>query len=284
MTKTPFVKPYLKWAGGKRQILPELKKYIPPQISGTYYEPFVGAGALFFDLQRKKAVINDANEELINTYLTIRDQCDELIDLLKKYEDRNNREDFYVIRRLDREENYSSLGAVDKAARFIYLNKTCYNGLYRVNSSGLFNTPFGNYKNPNICDDNVIRAVSKYLNGPNINIRQGDFDDALWDVKKNDFIYFDPPYHSEDNTNFTGYNAGGFSEDEQYALFLTFKRLSDSGAKCMLSNSSTKFINDLYKDYKIMKIKVGRSINSDANGRGAVEEVIVLSWDFDGEI
>lgn len=277
-TTKPLVKPFIKWAGGKRQLIPELVKHIPKDYD-TYYEPFIGGGALLFELQPPKAVISDMNKDLILTYISIRDDIDELIELLKNYETKNNSKDYYIIRSMDRDSNkFSTLKNVERAARLIYLNKTCYNGLYRVNSQGLFNTPFGNYKNPAICDEYVLRAVNDYFVNNNITICNTDFETTVETAKKNDFIYFDPPYHSPDNTNFTGYQSGGFDESEQKRLAKTFKRLDSIGAHCSLSNSSTNFIRDLFKEYHIYSVKANRSINSNGNDRGAVDEVIVTNW------
>jgi len=277
-TTRPLVKPFIKWAGGKRQLIPELNKHIPKKYN-AYYEPFIGGGALLFELQPSKAFISDMNEDLVLTYISVRDGIDELIELLKDYETKNNSKDYYKIRAMDRDaDKFSKMKDVERAARLIYLNKTCYNGLYRVNSQGLFNTPFGNYKNPAICDEYVLRAVNDYFVNNDITIRHMDFEMTVKNAEKSDFIYFDPPYHSPDNTNFTGYQSGGFDESEQERLADTFKRLADIGAYCSLSNSSTKLIRDLYKDYHIYTVKANRAINSNGNDRGAVDEVIVTSW------
>lgn len=184
------VQPFLKWAGGKRQLLSEIKKYIPENIN-TYYEPFIGGGAVFFDLQHNRAVINDINKELINVYRVIKDKVDELIEELKKHEHGNNREYFYKIRDLDRnKEKYEQMSSVEKAARMIYLNKTCYNGLFRVNSNGQFNVPFGRYKNPQIVNEEVLRAVHNYLRSNDITILNVDFSEAVLNAKKRRFCIF----------------------------------------------------------------------------------------------
>lgn len=274
----PLVRPFIKWAGGKRQLIPELIKYVPKKYN-SYYEPFIGGGALLFELQPKKATISDKNEDLIKTYISVRDEIDELIELLKMYEGKNNGPDYYKIRSMDRDITiYSNMRDVEKAARLIYLNKTCYNGLYRVNSQGLFNTPFGNYTNPAICDEYVLRAVSNYLNGNDIEILQTDFEKTIETASKDDFVYFDPPYDSPDNTNFTGYQSGGFDREEQKRLKNVYEKLTEGGVYCTLSNSSTDFIHDLYKNYKVKKVKCNRAINSNGNDRGAVDEVIVSNW------
>jgi len=279
-----LVKPYLKWAGGKRQILPEIRKYLPPNLGSLrYYEPFLGAGALFLDCRPRRAVINDNNEELILTYKVIRERVDELIEELNVHRAQNNEEYYYQVREQDRNrEMFSKLTEVQKAARLIYLNKTCYNGLYRVNSQGMFNVPYGRYANPAICDESVLRAIHKYLCRENIEIEilHGDFAVAVESAGRNSFIYFDPPYHSPDNTNFTGYQAGGFDDAEQERLRDVFVARTNAGAKCLLSNSDTSFIRKLYSNdhFDVIVIKAKRVINSDRAGRGEVDEVLIKNW------
>lgn len=276
--KNPLVKPYLKWVGGKRQLLEDIRPFVPEKFK-TYYEPFIGAGAVLFDIQPKKAVINDFNAQLITTYRVIKENVEELIELLKKHKESNTSEFFYTIRELDRDiEAFSKLTDVEIAARFIYMNKTCYNGLYRVNSQGLFNVPYGKYKNPMICDEPVLRAVSHYLSSNDIELHTGDFSSILSKADKNSFVYFDPPYHSHNDSNFTGYQAGGFNEDEQIRLRDTFVELSKKGVKCLLSNGDTPFIRELYKDFTVVTVKAKRAVNSDASGRGDVNEVLVRNY------
>ena len=279
----PLVRPFLKWAGGKRQLLPEIVKYVPKLTSkNTYYEPFIGGGALLFELQRPKAVINDSNKELINCYKVIKDSLDELMEELSKDKYSNSETSYYEMRDLDRStKKYASLSEVEKAARIIYLNKTCYNGLFRVNSKGQFNVPFGRYKNPNFLDDAVLRAVNKYLNSNDITLLNQDFAEAVKDAKRGDFVYFDPPYDPVSETaSFTGYDVNGFNRDEQERLKEEFDALHKRGCKVMLSNSCTDFILDLYKDYQdtIIKVRAMRSINSNALKRGMVDEVLVLNY------
>jgi len=281
----PLVRPFLKWAGGKRQLLPEIVKYVPKRISKhTYYEPFIGGGALLFQLQPPKAVINDSNTELINCYKVIRDSLDELMEELSKDKYSNSETSYYEMRDLDRStKKYASLSEVEKAARIIYLNKTCYNGLFRVNSQGQFNVPFGRYKNPNFLDDAVLRAVNKYLNSNDITLLNQDFAEAVKDAKRGDFVYFDPPYDPVSETaSFTGYDVNGFNRDEQERLKEEFDALHKKGCKVMLSNSCTDFILDLYKDYQdtIIKVRATRSINSNALKRGRVDEVLVLNYEI----
>jgi DNA adenine methylase len=187
------------------------------------------------------------------------------------------------MRDLDRDkETFTGLTSVEKAARLIYLNKTCFNGLYRVNSKGLFNVPYGRYTNPAVCDETVLRALNKYLNNKlvEISILNGDFAPAVEKAGPNSFIYFDPPYHSPNNTNFTGYQAGGFDEREQIRLRDVFTERTQAGAMCLLSNSDTKFIRDLYDDerFEIISVKAKRAINSDRTGRGEVDEVLIKNW------
>ncbi|PAC34309.1 DNA methyltransferase [Caldifermentibacillus hisashii] len=278
MTKSRVIQPFLKWAGGKRQLLPEIRKYIPKRM-GTYYEPFLGGGAVLFDLQPKKAVINDINSELINTYLVIKNNVDELIEDLRKHE--NTSDYYYKIRDLDRDKNrFSKLSDVEKASRLIYLNKTCFNGLFRVNSQGQFNVPFGRYKNPNIVNEFVLRAVSHYLNNNEVKILNGDFADAVSSAKKGDFVYFDSPYDPVSETaSFTGYTLGGFNKDEQIRLRDLFVDLDKRGCKVLLSNSATDFIKDLYKDYHIEIVSATRNINSIATKRGKIDEVLVMNYE-----
>lgn len=277
--KDPRVKPYLKWAGGKRQLLPEIRKYLPAGPRRfTYYEPFVGAGAVFFDLQPPRAVINDCNPELMLSYRVIRENVEGLIAVLREHDRKNSGDYYYEIRGLDRKPAaFAGLPEAEKAARLIFLNKTCYNGLYRVNSRGLFNVPRGRHKNPSICDEPVLRAVHRYLSAADIDIRRGDFEDPVKDAAADSFVYFDPPYHSEDQTNFTGYQAGGFNGDEQLRLRDLFLSLTERGIPCLLSNADTPFIRRIYrhKNLEILRVSAKRPINSRAGGRGSVGEVLV---------
>lgn len=283
--KNPILRPFLKWAGGKRQLLPELMKYKPIGFSkskNTYYEPFVGGGAFLFELERKKAVINDKNQELINCYKVVRDSVDELIEELRNHDNNDNSEYYYHIRQLDRksEAEFKSECPIKRAGRIIYLNKTCYNGLFRVNSQGQFNVPYGKYKNPKILDEAVLRAVSKYLNLKGITILNTDFLEAVENAKKGDFIYFDPPYDPVSNTaSFTGYDINGFNKEQQKRLKEVFDELHKKGCKIMLSNSKTGFILDLYRGYRVETVKATRNINSKAFKRGKVDEVLVMNYE-----
>ncbi len=279
MKVNPLAAPVLKWAGGKRQLLKEITKHIPEDFS-TYYEPFLGGGAVLFQLQPSRAVINDINEELMNVYMVIRDQVEELIEELKKHKERNNKEYYYKIRELDRDaEKYRQLSNMQKAARTIYLNKTCYNGLFRVNSKGQFNVPYGRYKKPDIVNETTLRAVSDYLNKADITIMCGDFEEAVKEAEEGSFVYFDPPYDPISTTsNFTAYSAESFNREEQIRLKRLCDKLNEKGVKFLLSNSATDFILDLYKDYHIEIVQANRSINSKGNRRGKIDEVLVKNY------
>lgn len=279
--KNPLVSPILKWVGGKRQLLDSIEPLIPK--CSTYYEPFVGGGAVLFCKQPNKAVINDSNAELINVYVTIRDNPEELIKILKEHKENNCEDYFYEIRALDRDRYaFQALTDVERAARIIYLNKTCYNGLFRVNSAGEFNTPWGRYKNPNIINETTIFAMHTYFNKANITIKCGDYRDALKGIRKGAFVYFDPPYMPiSSSSSFTGYTAGGFSEQEQIALKEQCDALNAKGIKFLLSNSSCSFIEDLYSDYIIEHVSATRAINSNPEKRGAVKEVLIRNYELD---
>jgi DNA adenine methylase len=279
--KNLLVKPYLKWAGGKRQLLSKIEKHLPKQLNKLrYYEPFIGAGAVFFDIQPKRAIINDYNSQLIMTYNAILRDIDGLIEALKIHRNNNSEEYFYEIRSQDRDaKKFEALTNTEKSARLIYLNKTCYNGLYRVNAQGLFNAPYGRYQNPAICDETVLRAIHHYLSDSanEIEILNGDFEIAVKTANHQSFVYFDPPYHSPDNTNFTGYQADKFDEAEQIRLRNTFSELTQRDVKCLLSNADTDFVRELYADnrYEIISVLAKRAINSDGAGRGNVREVLI---------
>lgn len=277
MAKNRLVAPVLKWVGGKRQLLDEILPLMPTRIN-NYCEPFVGGGAVLFNRQPRNIYINDINSELINVYKVIYKQVEELIECLGEY--KNTKECFYTVRELDRDKlKYDSLNDVEKAARIIFLNKTCYNGLYRVNNAGEFNTPFGNYKNPNIVNAPVLRAVSRYFNDSNIYFYEGDYSAVLNDIPNNSFVYLDPPYDPISVTSsFTGYSAGGFSKDEQIRLRQSCDRLTERGIKFLLSNSSTPFIHEQYSEYNINVVRAKRAINSIASKRGDVDEVLIKNY------
>ncbi len=271
------IKPFLKWAGGKRQLLPEIRNYLPTSFN-RYFEPFLGAGAVLFDLKPQSAVVNDTNEELINCYRAIQLFPNELVEHLKKH--KNEKDYFYHIRSLDRTQSFKELTQVERASRIIYLNKTCYNGLFRVNSKGEFNAPFGRYKNPDIVQEDLIWSLHDYLNKNQIDFYTGDFESATDEAVRGDFVYFDPPYDPvSDTSSFTGYQMNQFGKNEQKRLLRLFDQLTMRGCKVMLSNSSTPFIRDLYKDYKILTISAYRFINSKAEKRGKIDEVLILNYE-----
>lgn len=278
--KNLVLSPVLKWVGGKRQLLNDIIPMIPKNCS-TYVEPFIGGGAVLFELQPKKAIINDFNSELINVYTVIRDYPEELIKELQFHKDNNTSEHFYAVREYDRKpEFFSQMPPVQKAARVIYLNKTCYNGLYRVNSAGQFNSPYGKYKNPNIVNETVIRAMSKYFNENNIVIKNEDFKEALKGLRRGAFVYLDPPYMPiSSSSSFTGYTENGFNEDKQRELKELCDKLDKKGIKFLQSNSDCEFIRELYSGYRIKTIKAKRAINSKGNSRGEINEVLIYNYE-----
>lgn len=277
MSKNLLLSPILKWVGGKRQLLSEIIPLIDESCD-NYVEPFIGGGAVLFRLQPKKAIINDYNTELINVYRTVRDDLDGLVALLKEHEKYNSSDYYYEVRALDRTPDFDKMSNLEKAARIIYLNKTCYNGLYRVNSLGQFNSPYGKYKNPNIVNEVVLRAISKYLNRNEISIRSGDYKDVLNDIEKNTFVYLDPPYMPiSSSSSFTGYTEGGFGYDKQVELKEECDKLNSKGVHFLQSNSDCEEIRELYKAYRIKVVKAKRAINSDAKKRGQINEVLIYN-------
>ena len=273
-------KPFVKWAGGKRQIINKLKKCLPEDFN-TYYEPFIGGGALLFELSPKKAVINDSNEELMNVYKVLcnEEKFKKMCHTLNNYETNHSEEFYYEIRNKDRnKKSFNRLADYTRAARTIYLNKACFNGLYRVNSKNEFNVPFGKKKKVNTYEGSNLITVSNYLTMNDIKILCCDFEEAVKDAKKGDFIYFDPPYDSDTST-FNSYTETGFDKDEQRRLAKVFKELDKRGCYVMLSNHNTKLINELYKDYNIHHIEAKRNINSNGKKRGKVEEVIITNYE-----
>lgn len=279
MAKDTNLSPILKWVGGKRQLLHEIIPLIPEEVS-IYVEPFVGGGAVVFEYQPKTAIINDLNEELINVYKVIKESPEKLIEILTVHQENNSKDYFYEIRALDRVEDFSErLSNIERAARTIYLNKTCYNGLYRVNSKGQFNTPFGRYKNPKIVDETVIYAMSSYFNNNDIKIMNADYKEALKNLDNKSFVYFDPPYLPiSASSSFTSYTENGFSLEQQVELKKQCDKLHEQGIKFLLSNSDHPFIKELYKDYHVKIIKAKRAINSKANKRGEINEVLVYNY------
>lgn len=278
MNSSNHISPFLKWAGGKRQLLPAILEHLPADIKKYHYiEPFIGGGAVFLHLQPQTAIINDCNEELINTYQIVKNNLAGLVKELKKH--KNEAAYFYTIRNLDRKSSYNQLSPVKKAARIIYLNKTCYNGLYRVNSEGSFNTPFGKYKNPAIVNEEVLTAVSMYLNENKVSISCGDYKQVLKKANKKSFVYLDPPYHPlSKSSSFTGYVKGGWTEADQIALKKQCDALNKKGIPFLLSNSSAGFIKKLYKEYKQVTVKATRAINSKGSHRGQIDELLIKNY------
>lgn len=272
-------KPFVKWAGGKRQIMKDIKKYIPDNYS-TYYEPFVGGGAVFFELAPKKAVLNDYNKELMNVFECIKDEIrfEKMCNELNHHEANHSEEYYYKIRDLDRDKKkFNKLVDYKRAARTIYLNKACFNGLYRVNSKNEFNVPYGKKEKVNTYEGQNLGIVHCILNFNDIELLSTDFEEAVKNAKKGDFIYFDPPYDSDTST-FNSYTEDGFGKDEQVRLFELFEKLDKKGCYIILSNHNTKLIRDLYKNYNINVIKAKRNINANGKKRGNVEEVLITNY------
>ncbi len=278
MRKDPLAAPVVKWVGGKRQLLDDLAPLFPKRVS-SYCEPFFGGGAVLFHLQPRIAQVNDINSELIQMYEVIRDHVEELILALGEHP--NEKDHFYQVRDWDRnKEQYKRLSKIQKAARVIYLNKTCYNGLFRVNNAGEFNTPFGHYKNPNIVNAPTLRAVSAYFQRAEITFSSTDYAKVLAGVTRGTFVYLDPPYDPvSDTANFTGYAKGGFDRSEQIRLRECCDELNRRRIRFMLSNSATDFILDQYSAYHITMVKAKRAINSNAAKRGQVDEVVVRNYE-----
>ena len=293
-------RPFLKWAGGKSQLLNQLGAYLPQQISEepfTYIEPFVGGGAmLFYMLQHfcniRKAVINDVNEDLILTYRIIKDDVEALITNLDKYEkdylaitDQEGRSQiFYEVR-----ERYNQhLGdSIERASQLIFLNKTCFNGLYRVNRRGQFNVPFGKYAHPTICNAKLLRADSQLLQSAQVVISQGDYAQTVQHIDSLTFVYLDPPYRPLDATSsFTAYAKGDFNDDDQRALAAFCHQLSERGcfwmesnADCSAKNPNDTFFEDLYADYKIERVYASRFINANPEKRGKLTELLIKNYE-----
>ncbi len=275
-------KPFVKWVGGKRQLLKQFRMidlYPPEKFNiktGSYFEPFVGGGAVFFDLLPEKSFLSDLNSELVTTYNVIKNDVDRLINSLKKFK---YEKDFFLKVRSAQPKQFPN---VDIASRFIYLNRTCFNGMYRVNSKGEFNVPFGKYSNPLICDEQNLRRVSKVLE--EVEIKCQDYKITVEFAKKGDFVYFDPPYYPINKTSsFTTYTKEAFLDKEQIELRDTYLKLHKRGCFVMLSNSNTPFINKIYSEtakhgIKINEVLAGRSINSKVNLRGKITEVLVTNY------
>lgn len=292
------VKPFLKWAGGKGQLLNEIERYYPFDNPGItkYAEPFVGGGAVLFDILSKydlnEIYISDINAELINTYTVIRDNPNALISLLNAYQndfisfEDDGRKKYYTAKRErfnELKNNYSEKEAVEKASLMIFLNKTCFNGLYRVNRKGLFNVPMGSYKNPLICDESNLRAVSEKLK--NVKIVYGDYKKSESFIDEHTFVYFDPPYRPLTQTaSFTAYTQELFDDEKQIELAKFVTEMSQKGAKIVVSNSDPKnsnendnFFDDLYVKYNIKRVQAARMINSNSNSRGKIDELLITN-------
>lgn len=267
---------FVKWAGGKKQLLSQFAEHFPKKID-RYFEPFVGGGAVALYVlqnhQPKEAYLSDINPELVNCYNVIKDSPAELIHALKEYKKEHSKEVYYKIR----DQNPTELSSLQRAARFIYLNKTCFNGLYRVNSEGKFNVPMGSYTNPTVCPEQEIIEISKLLKDVKINERP--FEKIADQARKGDFVYFDPPYYPlQKGKSFTTYTKDKFLEKEQEELARVFKELDKRGCKVMLSNSDTEFIRNLYKEYEPKVVKANRMINSDGKGRGKINELVIKNY------
>ena len=294
MKKEVKIKPFLKWAGGKGQLIEKIERFYPfDKKINKYAEPFIGGGAVLFDILNKfeleKIYISDVNLELLNCYKVIKEKVQELINELKGFENeflvkvKEERKEYYYTKReqfnkLKLENNNEE---VKRAALMIFLNRTCFNGLYRVNKKGLFNVPMGDYKNPKICDEENLINISKKLK--NVDIIYGDYKKSYDFVDENTFVYFDPPYRPLNQTSsFTSYTEYTFGDKEQIELSEYFKLLNEKGAKLLLSNSDPKneniednFFDDLYKEFDINRIEASRAINSNGGKRGKITEILV---------
>lgn len=278
------LRPFLKWAGGKSQLLDQFAALYPRSFE-NYHEPFVGSAAVYLHLwslktsgqladSMRRARLTDSNVELINCYRVVRDEVEALIELLAEHKRKHSREHYYQVRG----QRPQALSPVQAAARFIYLNKTCYNGLYRVNRQGQFNVPMGSYKNPAILDAEDLRRASCALRDAEIAV--ADFREVVHHAKSGDLIYFDPPYHPLTKTaSFTSYTEVPFGEEQQRELAQVFCQLDRQGCRVMLSNSWTPFILDLYRGFNLIEVRAARAINSKASGRGKISEVVVLNYE-----
>ena len=274
------MKPVIKWVGGKTQLLKELKEIIIPALKedSYYYEPFCGGAALALDLEHKNTILNDLNSELINMYKVIRDNSEELITELKCFQNSHNAEFYYHIRNLDRTDALSKMSDVVKAARTIYLNKTCFNGLYRVNSKGQFNSPIGRTssgKTPDIVQEDLIREMSKFLK--TVQFHNGDYKDCLATTKNGDVVFFDPPYDQDESISsegFVGYQKEGWTRKDLEELKTACDELSSRGVKVVLTNNDTEFVRKLFAGYNFREVEVKRSINRDGNKRKGKELII----------
>jgi DNA adenine methylase len=283
--KEPVLLPlFLKWAGGKLQLIEQFKNLFPQNFH-NYYEPFIGSGAVFFYVKSKlkpnKVILSDTNEELINCFVVVRDKPSELVELLLNHRKRHSKEYYYAVRNIQS----NRLDSVNKAARFIYLNKTCFNGLYRVNSKGQFNVPFGDYDNPSIFDKNTLFQASQLLQ--DVHLQVSAFEKVLDFAGKDDFVYFDPPYIPLSKTSsFTRYSKSDFTMKEQRRLSEVFGILDSRGCFVMLSNSDHALTRELYRDYEknAIIVRAKRMINSVGSKRGAINEVVVTNYSTSNKV
>ena len=273
-------KPFVKWAGGKRQLMSELEKNFPTKF-GTYLEPFLGGGAVMFDLLTKesnlKCNVSDLNSDLVLAYVTIRDRLEKLIESLEDHSKNYHKDStgyYYEVR------NQEPKNQIEKVSRLLFLNKTCFNGLYRVNSKGKFNVPLGRYTNPNIVNKENLQVVSKTLQSGKIKISCRDFSSIIKDAKKGDFVYFDPPYQPvSDTANFTSYTHRDFTEDDLERLADLANQLNSKGCNVMLSNSNSKTVKKMFSSgWKIKEIKANRAINSNSQKRTGHKEIIIKNY------
>jgi DNA adenine methylase len=282
------VKPFLKWAGGKTQLLPKIAKNLPLSID-NYFEPFLGGGSVLFYILNnydvKNVIVSDINEDLINTYNVVKNDVESLISILKDFKENHSFEFYYSLRGLESRitkkyniilKDSGSYDNVTKAARFIYLNKTCFNGLYRVNSDNKFNVPMGRYKNPEIFDEFNLRNISELIQNVNFNVCS--YSEILKLVKKGDFVYLDPPYDKLDDNSFTSYTKDDFTRDDQVLLKEFCNLLHNNKVKFLQSNSSTDFIKSIYNNFNIQEVDAKRMINSNGLNRGKIKEVFIKNY------
>lgn len=271
------IAPVLKWVGGKRQLLDEIVSRIPDFTE--YIEPFAGGAAVLLHLCPSRALLNDSNSELMNVYSTIKQAPALLIKKLEAHANNHSEEYFYKVRALDRDKAYKDLSPAHRAARILYLNKTCFNGMFRVNSSGEFNVPCGRYKNPQIVNSASINALSRYLNENDVRLLNTDYKKALTGLTSGCFVYLDPPYAPiSPSSSFTGYTENGFTLKAQNELKSVCDDLTDRGIKFMESNSNSDYIRELYKDYNISTVKARRALNSQAAKRGEIDELLITNY------
>jgi len=274
--KNIIVPTFVKWAGGKTQLLSQFEKFFPTQFN-RYYEPFLGSGAVFFYIKNlypeKEFFLSDNNPELINCYEFVKNDLERLLDLLREHRSKHSKEYYYIQRNMDT----NNLSKIESAARFIYLNKTCFNGLFRVNSKGKFNVPIGSYKNPSIFKEKDLIEANKLLQ--DVTLKTMLFEDIINFALPDDFVYFDPPYHPLSPTSsFTSYTSASFSEKDQIRLAEVYRQLDKKGCLLMLSNSYSEFILELYGGYRIEQVSAKRMINCNGKKRGAIPEAVVLNY------